>query len=226
MDNEADALRQQMEETRAHLTEKLETLEQQLVETVQGATSAVTETVESVKEAVHETVSEVKETVHETVDTVKSTFDLRHQVEQHPWLMFGGAVAVGFLAGRLLGRLLQPQVPAYVPAPPPPPPAPFERQSSRVFGTDGHSLTGNGHAGQPQTETKAEGQEAGGLTALFGKEIDQLKKVAIGTTLGLVRDLVAEKLPEPVRPDVTQILDSVTMKLGGEPGAVFAVDKR
>src|SRR5260370_10532692 len=91
MDHEADAIRQQMEETRASLTEKLETLEQQIVETVQGATSAVTETVENVKEAVHETVSEVKEKVHETVDTVKLTFDLRQQVDRYPWLLVGGA---------------------------------------------------------------------------------------------------------------------------------------
>ena len=230
MDNEADVIRQQMEETRAHLTEKLETLEQQIVETVQGATSAVTDTVENVKDAVHDTVSEVKETVHETVDSVKSTFDIQQQVQRHPWLMLGGAVAVGFLAGRLLGRLLEQPAPAYAAAPPPPPPPAetFARPASRAHGSNGHRRDGNGAANgghQPQAQAKAE--EAGGLTAMFGKEIDQFKKMAIGTTMGLVRDLVTEKVPEPVRPDLGGIIDRVTTKLGGElvQGPVLTAEK-
>ncbi len=101
---------------RASLTEKLETLEHQIVETVQGATSAMTETVENVKEAVHDTVSEVKSTVNETVDTVKSTFDIPHHFRRHPWLMLGGAVAVGYLASRILDRVLESRTPAIPPS--------------------------------------------------------------------------------------------------------------
>jgi len=104
MDNEPEreVIRQQMEETRAALTDKLETLEHQVVDTVQGATTAVQETVATVKDAVQETVETVKGSVQETVETVKETFDLNRQVDRHPWLMFGGAVAVGYLGGRLL----------------------------------------------------------------------------------------------------------------------------
>jgi hypothetical protein len=31
---------------------------------------------------------------------VQRTFDLHYQVEQHPWLLFGGATLVGYLLGR------------------------------------------------------------------------------------------------------------------------------
>jgi ElaB/YqjD/DUF883 family membrane-anchored ribosome-binding protein len=224
MDQDADAIRRQMEETRASLAEKLETLEHQIVETVQGATSAVTATVENVKEAVHETVSEVKETVHETVDTVKSTFDLRQQVERHPWLLFAGAVAAGFLAERILERLLAPRIPGPGAVPGP---ATFQRPPTPGYQGNGDASNGNGHAGpqiglastekRPQAETTAERREPSGLSAMFGDEIEQLKKTAIGTTMGLVGQLVTEAAPEPVRPDLSRIIDRVTMKLGGEP---------
>jgi ElaB/YqjD/DUF883 family membrane-anchored ribosome-binding protein len=218
MDQDADAIRRQMEETRASLTEKLETLEHQIVETVQGATSAVAATVENVKEAVHETVSEVKETVHETVDTVKSTFDLRQQVERHPWLLFAGAVAAGFLAERVLQRLLAPRIPATVALPGP---ATFERPPTPIYQGNGGASNGNGHghAGaqiglatnekMPQPDTKAQSREPSGLSALFGEEIEQLKKTAIGTTMGLVGQLVTEAAPEPVRPDLSRIIERV-----------------
>src|SRR5713226_6434711 len=94
MDNEPEeVIKQQMLETRASLAEKLETLEQQVVGTVHSATSAVTDTVESVKDA-----------VQHTVEAVKDTFDLSHHVREHPWLMVGGSVTVGFAAGCLTGR--------------------------------------------------------------------------------------------------------------------------
>src|SRR5262249_38838293 len=100
MDDSPEVIRQQMEETRAALSEKLETLEQQVVGTVKDARAAVTDTVETVKGA-----------VHDTVETVKETFDVSRQVERHPWAMLGGSIALGFLGGRLYERL-------EVPAPP------------------------------------------------------------------------------------------------------------
>src|SRR5262249_60811224 len=91
VENKPEVIRQQMQETRTALTEKLEALEHQVVETVQGARSAVTDTVESVRGAVHDTVC-----------TVKETFDLNRQVERHPWAMVGGSFALGYVSGRLL----------------------------------------------------------------------------------------------------------------------------
>ncbi len=56
-------------------------------------------------------------------------------------------------------------------------------------------------------------EKSGGLPALFANEIDQLKKMAVGATMGLVRDFVTEQVPAPVRVDVGKILDNVTIKL-------------
>ena len=75
MENEPEVIREQMQETRTGLAEKLEALE----ERVMGVATAVSETVENVKEGVEGTVESVKETVSETVETVKDTFNLRKQ---------------------------------------------------------------------------------------------------------------------------------------------------
>ena len=64
-----------------------------MVDTVHGAADAVAQTVDNVKDAVHDTVANVKD-----------TFDLRHQVERHPWAMVGGSIALGFVGGYLLVR--------------------------------------------------------------------------------------------------------------------------
>ena len=106
-------IRQKMEDTRTSLTDKLETLEGKVAETVEGTTEAVTETVatvkesitetvEAVKDSVEETVTAVKDTVEEGIETVKSVFDVPHWVEQYPWPVMAGSVAVGFCLERYL----------------------------------------------------------------------------------------------------------------------------
>jgi len=89
------AIQQQMEETRASLTEKLETLEQKVVGTVEEATTVASDTVEAVKD----TVAAVNETVKESVETVKDWFDIEAHVQNHPWLVVGGSVALGYCLG-------------------------------------------------------------------------------------------------------------------------------
>jgi len=87
-----------MEETKIQLTEKLETLEQQVSETVQTTGTAVSATVG----AVQETVESVTEAVQEAVHTVGHAFDLRRQIDEHPWWVLGGAFAIGCLAEEFL----------------------------------------------------------------------------------------------------------------------------
>src|SRR5207248_9142807 len=103
-DQEPDMIRRQMEAQRAALAAKLETLETKIVDTVEGAREAVQETVQSVKEGVRDSVDTVKESVHSSVEAVKGTFDIPLQVDRHPWIMVGGAVALGFTAGCLINR--------------------------------------------------------------------------------------------------------------------------
>jgi ElaB/YqjD/DUF883 family membrane-anchored ribosome-binding protein len=208
MDREAEVIKQQMEQTRAGLSEKLETLEQQLVGTVQGATTKVATTVDTVTEAVQETVTTVKQSIEETMTCVKESLDITRQVERHPWLMMGGAVCTGYVGGRLLERIegghvpmptpqprhflggprRTPDVPTAVPAPEPAPPEP--------------------HAGPSWVSM---------LANTFAPEIAKLKGVAIGAAMGLIRDRIAEATPPHLQSQVGELLDSIALKLGGEP---------
>lgn len=236
MGDEPEVIMQNMEETRSALAEKIETLEQQVVSTVQDATVAVAdtvdnvkaafqETVDQVKDSVQETVSSVRESVTDTVDTVKQTFDLQIQIQQRPWVVFGVAVAVGFAGGKLFG--------------------PTERLAKRVWRSTRRPATnGSEYASgfapmdeTPVSETPAEEvasrmSEASepvpepahtGPTMLnqlvegFEPELNKLKGLAIGTLMGSIRQLVIPQIPDQVRPQVGDLIDSVTRKLGGEP---------
>src|SRR5438128_4956014 len=183
MDHEPEeVIKQQMVETRASLAEKLETLEQQVVGKVHCATSAVTDTVDSVKEAVQQTVELAKTSVHDTVDAVKDTFDIARHVREHPWLMVGGSVSVGFAAGCLLshGRATTARLAAAVPT---------------------LSTLAPGAGPQRDGETRQRmGEEAGsrdssaGLLGEVGRkfepELQMLKGLALGTMLGVARDMI------------------------------------
>jgi ElaB/YqjD/DUF883 family membrane-anchored ribosome-binding protein len=200
MDQEPDVIRQQIDETRSSLTDKLETLENQVRGTVQDAKATVQETIQS-----------VKATVNETVDSVKRTFDLNYQVEQHPWAMVGGSVLAGFLVGSLLKRR-----PGHA--------------SSWVVGTTAHpAFNGPPRAEAPRfdgsnlgrsfTQPAAAGEQPGLLSRLYHQfegEIEQVKQVAIGATMGLLRDLVKQSLPQ-LAPHIDEVMNSATTKLGGKP---------
>jgi ElaB/YqjD/DUF883 family membrane-anchored ribosome-binding protein len=210
MDDKTEVIRHNIEETRHSLADKLETLEQTVVETVQGTTCAVAETVDTVKEAVQETVEQVKETVQTTVEKVKETFDLRLQVERHPWLMLGGSVGVGYLAGTLL-------TPA-TGAPPCPTATAEEPQAVNYLGerlkgsTRSNGAKSTSYAAVEESAPKA----AGGLMSIFGCELEKLKKLAIGTVLGLVHDLIEKNLKGDLGHHLTDMVDDLNSKLGGE----------
>jgi hypothetical protein len=193
MDNEAEVILQQMGETRTSLTEKLEALEDKVVRTVEGTTESVAETVNTVKEAVQGTVEAVSETVDKTVETVKQTFDLRRQMDRHPWLMFGGSVAVGFLGGCLLrpSRYHRP-----VPARPSVP---------RSWAVQTGQAPREGSSWLGEVGKKLE------------PALDKLKGLAIGAVAGLVGQSLLSAVPEPLRDQVEEVVESFTTALGGTP---------
>jgi ElaB/YqjD/DUF883 family membrane-anchored ribosome-binding protein len=228
MDDNPEVIRKQMEETRSALGEKLEALESQVTETVQATTSAVTETVEAVKDTVEnvtgtvkETVDNVTEGVHETVKSVAQTLDIRGHVERHPWLLFSGSVVAGCVAGYLLS-----------------PPSWRSRASSGSWfsqGTPKQGSSGSANQAQPaassstsssvaSTAAKAAswlGSEAnwlgGEASGWLGEQFKRLKGLAIGTLMGVIRDLAKQSLPEALKDRVTQEVDHFTTSLGGEP---------
>lgn len=217
-----EVIRRQMEQTRASLAEKIEVLEQKVTGTVEEAANAVTETVQEAKEAVAETVETVKETVENTVETVKGTvestvdavrdaLDITGQVQRHPWLMVGGSVAVGFLGGLFLGparpRYYNEPVGSFGPGSEPVP----EREAVYTWAPAER---------EPEMRREPERQQPGWwdwMQSTFGSEIDKLKGMAIGTLAGVVRDMVGQAVPENIKPMVTDVINNVTTKLGGEP---------
>jgi len=181
-----------MEGTRASLAEKLDTLENQVLGTVHQATEAVANTVEDVKSA----VGSVTGTVQETVESVKEAFNLSEHVRRHPWLSLGGAVATGFLGGYLLG------------------PSRSREERPQEWAEQWAELSPPQHAPSapsfaPQAPPAREESEGGILQTV--------KALAIGTVMNLVRDFVAESLPENLKPDVLQLINDVTTRLGGKP---------
>jgi hypothetical protein len=100
LEKESAAIRTAMADTRTGLADKMETLEHGVQDTVQNASSAVTDTVAAVKA----TVATVQGAVHDSVAALGHALDLPAHMRRHPWLLFGGALLAGFLAGKLLGR--------------------------------------------------------------------------------------------------------------------------
>jgi len=220
VDSELEVIRDEMEQTRANLADKLGALENQVRETVSGATEAVSSTVEGVKEVV--------ETVSDTVESVTETFNVSRQVEQHPWMAFGAAVAAGFVASQLFGHSSRP-APAPVPAPPPEPltpspaiqlqpvhhpqpapapvPEPPKHESHSVLGSLGHNALESLESVLPD------------MKEVMSTVVSGVSGLAVGSLMGVIRDLAAnglDGLPEEWKGEVTKLIDQVTTQLGGK----------
>lgn len=197
MADDTEVIRKQMEETRSHLAEKLEELENQVSETVQATTEAVTETVGTVKE----TVENVTATVQETFETVAETFNLKVQTERHPWLVVGASIAGGCLLAQLI--------------------------PSQAATRGGESLVGERWAAReepapPSWQAAPSAAEPGGQSTLgrarswFREEVNRLKGLALGSILGMVRDMAARGLGGPLGERVAEEIDHFTTAIGGE----------
>jgi ElaB/YqjD/DUF883 family membrane-anchored ribosome-binding protein len=223
MPDQSEVIMGQMEETRKDLGEKLQTLEKKVagtVETVTGTIQTVEHTVENVKDTiketveavtdkVHDTVQAVEETVESTVESVKSFFDVSYQVDRHPWLIMSGSVLLGYLGGCLLTPRRRhkeapalPAVETYTPPPPRPaaPQPPAAESAAR------------------EPERTEEGGESllGKLTTRFAPEVNKLKGLAVGTLFGVARDMISRWLPDPLKEQVTDVINNFTTDLGGQ----------
>lgn len=204
MDNEAEVIRNQMADTRSSLQDKLEILEYQVKETVQEATDSV----QTVKEAVKETVESVKEGVQETVESVKQSLDVGQQVQNHPWLFFAGAMAVGFVGTRLLSAS-SPAPRSQEPLPTPSPLLP------RPVTVGGPRLTPRNGAKSPPPTAKPSIWSK--IAEHYGDELNKLQGLAVGTVAAVIREMIEPATPPALAEQVNDILDSVTTKLGGKP---------
>jgi len=211
MENEPELIRDQMQETRTALTEKLEALEQQVSNTVQTATSTVTETVQTVKDAVENTVGTVQETVQDTVstvkETVKETFDLPGHIERHPWMALAGSVAVGYLAERLIHAGEHRRTGGD-------PMAPLTHPESQPT----HNGSNGARKSEP-SEGKTDSDE-GWMQSLLGGfsgELDTLKNLGLAAMMAIVRDLTTRSIPGEIGSRVQTWMNDVTEKMGAQP---------
>jgi len=210
MADEPEMIRKQMEETRASLTEKLEALETQVAGTVQSTTEAVAETVEAVKE----TVGNVTDTVKDTAHSVAETFNLKLQFERHPWGMFGGSIAVGTLAGYFLigKRPRRGEENGY---------AEEDHARPAAFAAAPEGMTRHEPEpswsppppSPPAAPERQQPEQKGWLWDTLGR----LGGLAVGSLMGVVRDLAERALPESLQHHVAEEIDHLTTKLGGEP---------
>ncbi len=89
MDESTAVIRNQMDRTRADLSDQIDRLEHRVSENLFSTGEAVTD---------------ILGTVRETVRSVRHAADLRSHVVGHPWIAFGSAVALGYVATRLATR--------------------------------------------------------------------------------------------------------------------------
>lgn len=222
MDETSDMIEREIENTRSHLADRLEILGNKIAGTV---------------EEVEETVEDVTETAENTIQKIKDLLNLQKQTQQHPWVILGGAVVVGYVSERLLEAVMsvpeQPAPsaqPAYVPYTYPIPQQGDGRQRAAIPEQgDGRQRAaareeGNGRhratTAELPPETTEEPAEKGLLTNLANKfepELNTLKKLAIGTLFGVARDMMTQSLPSAIQEDVEQVMDSATERAGGKP---------
>jgi len=205
-------IRDEMEQTRANLAEKLGALENQVRETVSGATEAVSSTVEGVKEVVS--------SVSGTVESVTETFNVSRQVEKHPWMAVGAAFATGFVVAQVLGRSSSGgghQAPAYhapsghhaaVGAPAPAEQRqPEQRHEERAPSSSSSSSSGLMHSLESMLPD---------LSGVMNTMVSSLGGLAVGSLMGVIRELASTGLPKEWQGEVTKLVDQVTSQLGGK----------
>jgi ElaB/YqjD/DUF883 family membrane-anchored ribosome-binding protein len=170
---------------------------------IERTRSALTDKLETLKNQVRSTV---RSTVNQTVASVKEAFDVRHHVRRHPWAMLGGSIAAGFLAGCYLerrgrngfkpGALQQPE-------------SPLEQTDQRATALECTAPVLSAPSGRRPGLVPR-------LLHEFGDEIEQFKKIAIGASMGLLRDSLRQSLPR-FEEQVREVFDSATHSLGGKP---------
>jgi len=187
-------MRQDIDATRSSLVDKLEALEDKVMGTVQNA---------------QETVDDSIQVARDTVATVKRTFDIKHQVEQHPWVMVGGCFVAGLALGSLFQSVWRPS--RQTPERPARNETPLSRRPPAL---DEHRNGDVAAAASPPAHQAASSRP--GVFDLFHDEIDKVKGMAIGYVMGLVRDSIKESLPQ-MASEIEDLMNSVTTKLGAKP---------
>jgi ElaB/YqjD/DUF883 family membrane-anchored ribosome-binding protein len=200
MDPEPNVIREQIEETRSSLTEKLETLEAEVKETMHSAH----ETMETAKETVQETISSVRESVQSAKETVKRTFDVEYQVNRHPWAMMGLSLASGVALGVLLGGRMS-----------------AGRRIARRMAEAPAEPDGRAEIAPAAALSRLaqEPQRPGfmdKLSSQLGDEFEKVKDLAITALVGVVGDVARKSIPALAN-TVEEMMTRAASEMGAPP---------
>jgi ElaB/YqjD/DUF883 family membrane-anchored ribosome-binding protein len=179
VDGSPEAIHAEMAATRASLAGKVEALEEK-----------VTRKVDHVKAK----VEHAKDSIRRAGEKVKLTFDLPHQVREHPWPMFGASV----VAGLIIGSITRDSDVA------------ADRKEDNDFQLE---------FGRRVKKLAAQTEDAPRPPAqpgLFAEEFRYLRQAAVGAMMSLVRDGLRQTFPG-IAPQTDRAVDGITRKLGGEP---------
>lgn len=134
---------------------------------------------------IRQDIESTRAALEEKLDTLETkarqTFDLNHQVSEHPWLMVGAAVAAGYALGSMGGNdewYDQPMTTDYNQFSGTP--------RSTEYSTNYSSSSSRGRSSQSQGES---------FFAQFDDEINMLKTAAVTTLTNLLRDSIREYVP-------------------------------
>lgn len=174
-----DVLRDQMEATKSQLSDKLESLELRVAGTVQSASTAVTATVEAVQDA---------------VTSVRNTFDLQRITGSHPWLVVGGAAAIGYLATKAFTSV----------EPADNSPALTHPASAAVIAPEHRNGTSNTHTNAITNSARITPE-----TSVTNSAWDQLRIAAVGAFIGIASDMASRAAP--------LLMDYLTSSPGRKP---------
>jgi hypothetical protein len=191
-------LSREIDQTKADLVDKLEALENQVMGTVQSASNAVSETVDAVKDSVH--------TVVEKVKSAGEFFNVRRQAQHHPWAVFGTSVLAGCMTAYFLGGGRKGKSDSEI----------LERMGQRYTESSRGTtpLLATSQPERPQSQPEPKEEKARGW---FREELDSFFGLAVGSVMGLLRDVAVQELPEAIGHNLAQEMDKLTAHLGGKP---------
>jgi len=114
----------------------------------------------------------------DTLETkARQTFDLKHQVEERPWMMLGAAVATGYVLGSMGGS--------------------SDSSEQTWHGQPTSASDYNKYSSQTSTSQYSQSNQShdSGLLSQFDDEINMLKTAAISTLTSFLRDAIREYVP-------------------------------
>jgi hypothetical protein len=134
--------------------------------------------------------------------------------------MVGGSIAVGFLGGYLLFRHSAAQPTTNGKSPPVVPDGARATESASGVVKDAR-IPEEAFAKKPAPDVAPPASHQPSwldrMHDRFGAEIETVKGLAIGAVMGVARDMITQSSPEKMKAALEDVIDGITVKIGGEP---------